>query len=234
MTASIARKVTRREPKAAARGPRVCARGRAVKSTYHHGNLREALIDAGLELLARQGAVQLSLRSVARKIGVSQMAPYHHFEDKNALLAALATEGFRKLASNVEASPLHKHPLERRISGLCAGLVRFAQENPELFRIMYDGHIRDTGSYPDLVKAASHSYLSLVQRVRETLVQFEIKNVDVDYVSMAIFALGYGMAKFVLQGRISPEANRIIGDGSTFVREVSAILAAGFARPSRS
>lgn len=234
MTTGVARKVPRNEAKASARRPTARSRIGGAKSTYHHGNLRRALIEAGLELLSTQGAVQLSLRSVARKTGVSQMAPYHHFEDKNALLAALATEGFRKLASNVERSPLHKHPLERRISGLCAGLVRFARENPELFRIMYDGHIRNTHNYPELVSAASHSYLSLVQRVRETLAAFDLKKVDVDYVSMAIFALGYGMAKFVLEGRISPEANRIIGDGTMFVREVSAILAAGFAKPSES
>ena len=233
MTVSAGRKLVGKPRKAQVRRSPARRRAETPRSTYHHGNLRSALINAGLQLLSRQGAAELSLRSVARKIGVSQMAPYHHFEDKNALLAALATEGFRKLASNVQAAPLHKHPLERRISGLCAGLVRFARENPDLFRIMYDGHIRNTESYPELRRAASHSYLSLVQRVRETLDEFGIKDADVDYVSMAIFALGYGMAKFVLEGRISPEANRIIGDGTTFVREVSSILAAGFAKPSR-
>jgi len=64
------------------------------RGRYHHGDLRRALLDAALELLAREGASALTLREVARRAGVTHAAPYRHFTDKQALLAAVAEEGF--------------------------------------------------------------------------------------------------------------------------------------------
>src|SRR5437870_13854777 len=68
---------------------------------YHHGDLRHALIQAGLELLSEGGASALDLRKVARRAGVSHAAPYRHFADKQALIAAINTEGYRRLAEQI-------------------------------------------------------------------------------------------------------------------------------------
>ena len=68
-----------------------------TSNTYHHGNLKEALIAAGLEILSEQGVEGLSLRKVAKKVGVSHTAPYNHFSDKQALLAAISTAGHEQL-----------------------------------------------------------------------------------------------------------------------------------------
>ena len=68
-----------------------------TSKSYHHGNLREALLDTAIERLREGGADNLSLRALARGIGVSQTAPYRHFEDKSELLAAMATNGYRDL-----------------------------------------------------------------------------------------------------------------------------------------
>src|SRR5689334_9318570 len=76
------------------------ARKPAESAPYHHGDLRRALLDGVLELVAERGhAAGITLREVARRVGVSHSAPYRHFEDKEALLAALASEGFTKLSS---------------------------------------------------------------------------------------------------------------------------------------
>lgn len=203
-------------------------RKRGPKASYHYGNLKPAVIQLALKLLEKHGT-KLSLRLIARELGVSQTAPYHHFADKNALFAALATEGFRKLASNVQQSPLQKYGLERRIAGLCGGLVGFARANPELFRLMYDVNLEGKDTHLELIEAASISYRTLVTRIKETFDEFAIRHLDVDYAAMAIWTLGYGMARFVLDKRISPEAVQVIGDGHRFVREVSSILAGGFA-----
>src|SRR6516225_5158968 len=69
---------------------------------YHHGDLRNALIQAGLELLAEGGAQELDLRKVARRAGVSHAAPYRHFADRQALIAAITEEGFRWLAEQIQ------------------------------------------------------------------------------------------------------------------------------------
>src|SRR3954464_14355091 len=72
--------------------------------SYHHGDLRNALIQAGLELLAEGGAQELDLRKVARRAGVSHAAPYRHFADKQALIASITEEGFRWLAERIQTT----------------------------------------------------------------------------------------------------------------------------------
>ena len=74
------------------------------KKSYHHGDLKNALIKAGIEILAQEGVGELSLRKVAQKAGVSHTAPYAHFTDKQALIAAISTEGFRLLHGQVAAA----------------------------------------------------------------------------------------------------------------------------------
>ncbi|MEU7901570.1 TetR/AcrR family transcriptional regulator [Actinoplanes sp. NPDC049118] len=95
--------------------------------SYHHGDLRAALLDAALGLLDDDEA--FSLRAVARRAGVSPNAPYRHYEDKEALLSALAGCGFDRLADRLEASA--------DLAGMARVYVAFALEHPGLFRLMY-------------------------------------------------------------------------------------------------
>ncbi len=112
----------------------------APKATYHHGNLRTALIEAGLAELESPGASeqQLSLRLLARQVGVTANAAYRHFADKDDLLSAMAAEGFRRFtASQREAMAQQSSPDERlRASG--KAYIAFAQAHPVLFRMMFD------------------------------------------------------------------------------------------------
>src|SRR5437016_14394769 len=77
---------------------------RQKSKPYHHGDLRNALIQAGLELLSEGGAATLDLRKVARKAGVSHSAPYRHFTDKQALIAAINEEGYYRLAERIQVT----------------------------------------------------------------------------------------------------------------------------------
>lgn len=109
----------------------------ATRTAYHHGNLRAALIAAALKELAREGLTGLSLRGVARRAGVSAPAVYRHFEDKDDLLAAVATECAERLAAAMvaaaEAAP--DHPLAKfRAQGIA--IVTFAVAHPEHFRAL--------------------------------------------------------------------------------------------------
>src|SRR5258706_6042474 len=102
------------------------------KSAYHHGDLRAALLRSAADLLEDQGPGGVLLREVARREGVSHNAPYRHFPDRDALLVALATEGFAILAERLKASAGKEDAV---------AYVRFALEHPHRFRLMFGGQI---------------------------------------------------------------------------------------------
>jgi AcrR family transcriptional regulator len=108
---------------------------KTTKRAYHHGDLRSALVEAGLELLRSRSADELSLREIARAVGVSATAVYRHFPDKASLLAALASEGFERLAHQQIAAGAGGGGAGFAKSG--QAYVRFALDNPSLFRLMF-------------------------------------------------------------------------------------------------
>lgn len=104
-------------------------------TTYHHGDLRPALLRAAAKILEREGRDAISLRDLARRAGVSHNAPYRHFADRQALLDALAAEGFALLAAELEGKSWREQAV---------GYVRFALANPERFGLMFTRPVPDT------------------------------------------------------------------------------------------
>lgn len=145
------------------------ARGRKsaprARRTYHHGDLRQALVDATLELIAREDAGAVSLREVARQAGVSAAAPYHHFRDKNALLAAVAEEGFRALNGHMEealAGGREAGPTEMlRLLARC--YVHFAIEHPSHYRVMFREEWNDEEKYPSTHAEGMRAFQRLLE-----------------------------------------------------------------------
>ena len=119
---------------------------------YHHGNLRAALTEAGLRLLEESGSAQLSLREVARTVGVSPTAVYRHFPDKEALLSALAADGFRRMAEEQAAALAGGSAPPDGFNAMGRIYVRFALRNPAIFRLMFGGFIAGRRD-PELAEA---------------------------------------------------------------------------------
>ncbi len=134
---------------------------------YHHGDLRAALIQAGLEILAEEGVQALSLRAAARRVGVSHAAPYRHFADKEALLAAIAEEGFNMFAAEVEGARdrLPASPREQ-LEETAWAYVRFALAHPDHLRVMFGGLVENPQAYPGLREAGSRAFAVLVDIMR--------------------------------------------------------------------
>lgn len=112
----------------------------AGHSPYHHGDLRSALLQEANVMLKESGIDGLSLRQLAERVGVSRMAPYHHFRDKHDLLCALATEGFRELDRLIErASPQAgaSSDLQTTLAGFVRDYLRFATDNPDRYELMF-------------------------------------------------------------------------------------------------
>lgn len=166
---------------------------------YHHGHLKEALVDAAEALLAEQGIDKLSLRAVARRTGVSQAAPYAHFDGRQALLAAVATRGFERLAGclrTVERADPDDVALTTR---LARAYVAFALARPMLFRLMF-GFELGSADDPALRAAEEASYVPIRAAVAE---QAEAEGVEqwADEASLAAWALVHGLAMLILDGR---------------------------------
>ncbi|WP_449433291.1 TetR/AcrR family transcriptional regulator [Pseudomonas putida] len=208
--------------------PTKAAKAPKRKSSYHHGNLREALTEIAVTLLEEHGAANLSLRMLARELGVSQTAPYHHFEDKNALLAAIAAEGFRKAAQVLRTVSINHHSLERRVRGLCAGYVRFAREKPEMWRLMYGTAVQHKETYPELVEASNEAFEALAARVEEMMIEFGIDHIGPKQAAMYLLGLNHGLATMIVDPRSSSIAESIIGDERQVVAEAAKLFVAGF------
>jgi AcrR family transcriptional regulator len=139
---------------------------------YHHGDLRAALLDAALELL--EDDETFSLRAVARRAGVSPNAPYRHYADKEALLAALATYGFAQLADRLEAAA--------ELTGMAEQYVAFALSHPGLFRLMY--------GRPTANAAAARTAEILASRLADPALQ------------IGAWAMVHGLAVLLLDGKL--------------------------------
>jgi AcrR family transcriptional regulator len=131
-----------------------------TKKPYHHGDLKAALIRAGLEILEDLGLEALSLRAIAARVGVSHTAPKNHFDGLQGLLAAIAAEGFRRHAAEMQRGVEGVPPGRARLIAACDGYVRFARANPALFRLMFSSRFDKTAT-TELQEAASASYAVL-------------------------------------------------------------------------
>jgi AcrR family transcriptional regulator len=106
-------------------------------SSYHHGNLRDALIGAALELEPEHGPLGVSLREVSRKVGVTHAAAYHHFESKDSLVVAVSEKGFAALIGELDAELARDADGFFSLIGAGVAYVRFAMRSPSMFRFMY-------------------------------------------------------------------------------------------------
>ena len=135
--------------------------------SYHHGDLKNALIEAGAEILSKEGVTGLSMRRVAQKVGVSQAAPYAHFADKQALIAAIATEGYQRLYEALRAAIARGgDDAERQLVEGAWTYVEFALEHASLFKVTMSNVVEKQKEYPAFVEVSQNSF-ALVLAVAE-------------------------------------------------------------------
>ncbi len=167
------------------------------KKPHHHGNLRTALIEAGLELLQLGGPETLSIRKLAAKAGVSHAAPAHHFANLTALHSALMTEGYKIFAASMRAeiAIAPDNPRER-ILAAGRGYLAFAQYNEGLFNLMFGGTPRDHDD-KNLEKAADDAY-DVLREICAPIVKGEGGS---EANELMIWSLIHGLARLVLHSK---------------------------------
>ena len=156
-------------------------------ATYHHGDLRAAVLSAAWKMVEKEGIAGLSLREAARRAGVSHNAPYRHFADRDALLQALVEEGFAQL---------HKALEDRTGRELGEAYIAFALERPERFRLMFSGARPDA----ELLARFAHSFGAL--------------GADATAAGAAAWSLVHGLAWLMLEGQLESSeafARKVLG-----------------------
>lgn len=176
-----------------------------AKAAYHHGNLRSALIEAGLnELESPQASEQaLSLRLLAKQVGVSANAAYRHFTDKDDLLSAMAAEGFRRFTGGQKQAMALQNDAEGRLRASGKAYVSFAQAHPVLFRMMFD-RVATRQDHAELQAACAEGLTSLMEASGEAVsggVQVDPAQAIVN--ATACWALVHGLSHLALGGQLA-------------------------------
>ncbi|MFC9616963.1 TetR/AcrR family transcriptional regulator [Streptomyces sp. NPDC056938] len=171
-------------------------------STYHHGDLRAACLRAARELLEADGSSGLSLRAVARRAGVSPTAPYRHFADRDALVSAVAAEGYQELAGYLtKAHPAPSTPDE--LAAVAVAYVQFALEHPALFRVMFAEPCDPTSEERVAATAAISEYV-------RNIVRATFPDVNADALSTTVWALVHGLAFLHLDGKLDISTPEVV------------------------
>ncbi|WP_417836217.1 TetR/AcrR family transcriptional regulator [Thalassospira tepidiphila] len=184
---------------------------------YHHGDVRNVLLQQAENILTDEGPAGLSLRRLARLTGVSEAAPYRHFDGKDGILAAVAIAAFERFAEQLE-SAAESHPdHEERIMALGAAYVQFAVENPQHFRLIFGRERPPLDQYPELRDAADNAFDVLQRAVTSVDRKAEMTLAEAASAynrALAAWSRAHGIAMLVIDGMIVPPADQ---DLSSFV-----------------
>jgi AcrR family transcriptional regulator len=188
---------------------------RRARSGPAGGSLRDTLVDAAVALIARKGPQGFSLREVARRARVSEAAPYWHFADREALLAAVAERGFEELAKGMmEIWSREAEPAER-FRALGIGYVRFALAHPSYLRVMFGSEVPDKAEHPALKAAGERTFTLLVQAITECQAVGQVRGGAPEELAVAAWSIVHGLAALLVDGKLkdhaatAPEAVRL-------------------------
>ena len=175
---------------------------------YHHGNLREALIEAALELIAAKGAAGFTFAEAARSAGVSPGAPYRHFHDRDALIADVARRGFEQFAEDLARAWNDGRPdPHTALQNLGAAYLAFARDEPAYYTAMFEAQL-PTQANRELAQASDHAFAILRQAVETLIAGLPARRrPPAMMVSLHIWSLAHGIASLFGRG---DQARRVV------------------------
>lgn len=202
------------------------------KPRYHHGDLRQALIDAALQLISEEGFAALSLREVARRAGVTHAAPYRHFADKEALLVAVATEGFRMMTLAMRERMEREEQLMERLAASGIAYVLFAVAHPAHFRVMFGPHFTRRPEPPLSSNPDTDAFGLLVRTIEEGQQAGVLREEPRLELALAAWAMVHGLASLLVNGQVEPYRTQA-GGVEALARSQLRLLFGGLGREAR-
>lgn len=185
----------------------------AKKRGYHHGDLRRAFLEEAVRVISKKGVDGLTLRSVGNRLGVSRTAMYRHFADKSALLAAVASEGFRMLRLQLLAAWERHGRSGKAFEEMGMAYVRFAVANPAHYRVMFGGRVEGSVD-PDLAREGAGAFQALVDAILALQKNGSVRAENPLRVAQFIWATVHGLAMLAIDGLLERQQT----DVDTLVR----------------
>jgi AcrR family transcriptional regulator len=183
-----------------------------ARDSYHHGALREELITASLELIEAEGIGAVSLRRVAREAGVSPGAPYHHFADRSALLAAITVRGSGLLEQSLREARQDAPTAAAALGALIEAYVRFAAGNPAYIHLMLRPELSHPENHPEVQAAGEGAITLLTEVVQDCQAEGSAPPGDPATLTGLVWALAIGIVTLWLDG---PLEARCVSLGTT-------------------
>ncbi len=195
------------------------------KRSFHHGDLRRALQEAAVKIVNADGLQALTLRAVAERAGVSHPALYRHFRSKDALLAAIAEEGFRRLGATLAAAvKAEKQPLDQ-FQAIGISYVHFALESRVHFRLMYGPELANRADHPSLQSASRQAFALLLDVVRACQAAGTVRSGDAVELALTAWSLTHGLALLILDRQVDDagftgaRSERLIRNATSTLRD---------------
>ncbi|HEX2494420.1 MAG TPA: TetR/AcrR family transcriptional regulator, partial [Steroidobacter sp.] len=177
-------------------------KSKQVRAAYHHGDLKNALMETALVQISRTGVRALSLRDVARRSGVSHTASYRHFSSKESLLAAIAEQGFRRLSAAMRAATLpHADDPVAALQASGVAYVEFGVSYPEHLSVMFSVQLAHA-HYPGLAQASKEAYALLTAIVHDGLRTGSLRGTEERTITLAAWSIVHGLTQLITGGQL--------------------------------
>jgi len=195
--------------------------GKKQKAKYHHGNLRTALIQGGLELIEQSGIPALTLREIGKRLGVSRSAAYGHFRDKAALLAAIRDAGFIEFGNALEIARKSAVGFAAQMDAMSVAYFNFAKEHPAHFEVMFNALLETGGG---TAAETGRVFAMLKEIIAEAQQRGEVRQGDPALLARVVWALVHGVS-MLQRDSADPQfirsSNEVLRDGLNDGRDSS-------------
>jgi len=178
------------------------SRVRRTPRAYHHGDLRRVLVDKATQLVQSEGHPSITVRQVARHIGVSNTAAHYHFHTREALLAAVATRGFEEMTAVLEGAMAKAIDARSRLGRLGEAYVRHALERGRLYQLMFSAETATRDIYPELRSASDGMFALLVDAIREGQETGLVRGGAPVDAALVAWSAAHGFASLALERRL--------------------------------